>query len=187
MGRSRREELVDAAARVFAREGFHSTGIDRLLSEAGVAKMTLYNHFKSKDELIAAALERASESHFAEIRAALSGVGAERVMSYFDALRAWFASPGFSGCVMLNAAAEFKDGEHPVRRVVRAHAARQLALLEDLAAGAGARDARAMGESLQILAEGAIEVAKVTGDWGCAERAKSAAKVLLAAGVSVGG
>src|SRR5262245_61425521 len=55
---SKREELIDTALRLFSRHGYRATGIDTILAEAGVAKMTLYHHFKSKDELIVAALKK---------------------------------------------------------------------------------------------------------------------------------
>ncbi|MEE8533082.1 MAG: helix-turn-helix domain-containing protein, partial [Alphaproteobacteria bacterium] len=61
MASSRRDHLVDTALALFCRDGFHATGIDRILAESGVAKMTLYKHFKSKDELILAALRRRDE------------------------------------------------------------------------------------------------------------------------------
>ncbi len=65
MASSRRDHLVDTALAMFMRDGFHATGIDGILSQAGVAKMTLYNHFKSKDELILAAL-RLRDDRFRE-------------------------------------------------------------------------------------------------------------------------
>ena len=61
MATSRREQLVETALTVFNRDGYHAAGIDRILAEAGVAKMTLYNHFRSKDDLILAALRRRDE------------------------------------------------------------------------------------------------------------------------------
>ena len=61
MALSRRDHLVETALGLFMRDGFHATGIDAILAEAGVAKMTLYNHFKSKDELILAALRLRDE------------------------------------------------------------------------------------------------------------------------------
>ena len=61
MASTRRDHLVDTALKLFARGGFHATGIDTILAEAGVAKMTLYNHFRSKEELILAVLRRRDE------------------------------------------------------------------------------------------------------------------------------
>jgi AcrR family transcriptional regulator len=166
---------------VFAREGFRSTGIDKLVREAGVAKMTLYNHFGGKDELIAEALRRSSEANLERLRAGLRGEGMERALSFFDALGSWFECGDFHGCLFLNAAAEFKDPEHPARREVLAHVGKQMELLEELARGAGASDPRAAAESLMLLAEGAIEMAKVRGCGESAAAAKRAARTLLEA------
>src|SRR5678810_1232020 len=58
MSSTKRDQLIDTALRLFAKNGYRATGIDTILAEAGVAKMTLYHHFKSKDELILAALQR---------------------------------------------------------------------------------------------------------------------------------
>lgn len=181
MSRDCREALVEAAVRVFAREGFHSTGVDRVIKEAGVAKMTLYNHFGGKDELIAAALRRRGEEHLASLREGLSGEGLERALSFFDALGAWFGCGDFHGCLFLNAAAEFKDPDHPARREATAHSDELLALLEELAEGAGVADAKATAEALMLLAEGAIEVAKIRGCATSAAAAKRAARTLLEA------
>jgi len=179
LGASRKDDLVDAAKRVFSREGFHGSGIERVLAESGCAKMTLYNHFAGKDDLIVAALECASAERLAGIESSLTGSGAERVLSYFDALGTWFTTGTFAGCLFLNAAAEFKDPAHPVRVVVREHAEKQLALLERLVAGAGVGEPGPLASQLMLLAEGAVEMAKITGDPGSAAVARTAARVLL--------
>ena len=61
MASGKRDHLIDTALGLFSRYGYHAMGIDRILAESGVAKMTLYNHFKSKDELILAVLRRRDE------------------------------------------------------------------------------------------------------------------------------
>lgn len=183
MPSSRRDDLVSAAARVFARDGFHGVGIERVLAEAGVAKMTLYRHFKSKDELIAAALEQASVENVAGLESRVSGDGVERVMSLFDALGAWCAGDDFNGCVLLNAAAEFKDRDHPVRVVVRRHAERVRGLLRRLVGELDVADPEALTDELMLLVEGAIEVAAISGCASCTETAKRAARTLIHAAV----
>lgn len=183
MPSSRRDDLVSAAARVFARDGFHGVGIERVLAESGVAKMTLYRHFKSKDELIAAALEKASVEHIAGLESQLSGDGVERVMSLFDALASWCASSDFNGCVLLNAAAEFKDRDHPVRLVVRRHAERLRDLIRRIVAELGPGDADALTNQLMLLVQGVIEVAAISGCASCTDTAKRAARTLISASV----
>ena len=176
---SRRDDLIAAAERVFAAEGFHGTGIERVLSEAGVAKMTLYNHFKSKDDLIAAVLETASARKLAEIEDSLTGRGGDRVLSYFAAMSGWFGCEEFSGCLFLNAAAEYKDADHPVRKAVRAHTDALEELFARLVNEAGGAEPSATAAQLMLLAEGAVEMAKVRGCSGAADTARAAAVTIL--------
>jgi AcrR family transcriptional regulator len=58
---SAKERLVDVASRLFYLDGIHAVGVDRIVTEANVAKATLYTHFASKDELVAAHLSRHSD------------------------------------------------------------------------------------------------------------------------------
>ncbi|MCO1692374.1 helix-turn-helix transcriptional regulator, partial [Pseudomonas aeruginosa] len=69
----KREQLLSTAVDLFYREGYHATGIDRILAESGVAKMTLYKHFRSKDELIMAALEVRRPVSYTHLRAHETG------------------------------------------------------------------------------------------------------------------
>ena len=68
MASPRRDHLVDTALKLFCERGFHATGIDTILAESGVAKMTLYNHFRSKDELIIAALQKRDEQFMVSVK-----------------------------------------------------------------------------------------------------------------------
>ena len=89
MAVSRRDHLVDTALEMFCRDGFHATGIDKILAHAGVAKMTLYNHFRSKDELILAALRRRDEKFRNWFMRAVERLGKtprNRLLAIFDAL-----------------------------------------------------------------------------------------------------
>ena len=108
---SRRDELVDTALRLFYTRGFNATGIDKILAEAGGAKMTLYKHFRSKEELILAALNRRDEQFrnwlMGEMEKA-SPRPRERLLAMFDALEDWFNGRafkglGFNGCAFINA------------------------------------------------------------------------------------
>ncbi len=182
MARGRRDHLVDTALELFAREGYHATGIDRILAEAGVAKMTLYNHFRSKDELILAVLRLRDERfrnwfmRFVESRAKAPR---DRLLVLFDALAAWFAEPDFRGCMFINAASEFADPEDPIRGACTEHKRLILNYIRELARDAGAADPQALAEGLNLLAEGAIVMAQVGGDREAARKAKRAAQVLI--------
>lgn len=187
---SRRDELVDAAMKVFYRHGFHSTSVDRVLEESGVSRMTLYNHFKSKDELIVAALRRRDEifrnrmMKFVEGR---SSAPVDRILAVFDYHEHWFDEPQFCGCMFINASAEFDDPHGPVRRIAAEHKLEILRYLREHCEAAGLRDAAQLAEQLNILLEGAIVTAHVIGRSGigsttprdAARRAKQAAQLLI--------
>lgn len=183
MATSRRDHLLDTALDLFYRHGFHATGIDRILAESGCAKMTLYKHFRSKDELIVAALERRDERFRAWFVREVEGrakAPRERLAAVFDVLEAWFRGPGFSGCMFINASAEFAGADNPVHAVAAEHKRRMFAYLRNLARAAGAADADRLAGELMLLKEGAIVLAHVAGDKDAAARARAAAETLLA-------
>lgn len=182
---SKKDQLVDTAIRLFSRHGYHATGIDTILAEAGVAKMTLYNNFGSKDALIVAALEKRDEQHIAWLVAevdARSEASGDRLLAFFDALEAWFAEEAFHGCPFLKASAEFDDPNDPIHQVALSHKGRVLALIREMVADADVSDPVRLSGEIYMLVEGATVVAQLTGDLSTASRARRAAAALIAAG-----
>jgi len=185
---SKKEHLVETAVRLFGREGFHATGIDRILQEAGVARMTLYKHFRSKDELILAALRRRDEQFRTWFKSAIErrgGTPAQRLLASFDALEEWFQGQAFSGmpfsgCSFINAAAEYAETAHPVHQVAAEHKRLILEYLRLLCSSAGARNPDTLAWSIALLHEGAIVTAQVSADPRAASGAKEIARLLMA-------
>lgn len=185
--KSRRDELIDTALRLFYTHGFTATGIDKILAEAGVAKMTLYNHFRSKDELILAVLNRRDEQFrnwLIEEMERASTDPRERLLAMFDALEQWFLGHAFkgldfSGCAFVNAAAEFADHDHPAHRASHEHKRRIVDYLTGLCADAGVDAPHDLAEQLALLKEGAIVTAQVRGKSDSARVAKEMAKLLI--------
>lgn len=181
-----RERLVEAAVRLFGEVGIRAAGIDRILAEAGVAKMSLYKHFRGKDDLVVAALERKDEL-FRETFEAMVGSRQNpraRLLGVFDALERWFGRPDFRGCLFLNAAAELVEPGCPGREVIAAHKTWVLAQLRGLSADAGVPEPDGFAAQLMLLFDGAIARAYVTGNAGVAEDGKAAAAVLLDAALA---
>lgn len=182
MASNKREQLIDTAQSLFAREGYHATGIDRILAESGVAKMTLYKHFRSKDELILAVLEQRGQATLAglsQLRAALPP--REALLKSFDGLHEWIHQGDFCGCSFINAAAEFHDHDHPIHRQAAAFKAAFAEHFRELLQMLGVDQAQALAAQLQFLLEGALSMAHVQGAGDQALQAKAAAEVLLAA------
>ena len=184
---AKREKLVETAQKLFARAGYHATGIDKIIAEAGVARMTLYKHFKSKDELILAALRRRDEEFREWLIRTVERRAADprgRLLAIFDAVAEWivgqaFPDRPFTGCSFINAAAEFSDPNHPVHRAAAEHKALLLDYVRKLAAAAGAKAPEMLARQLLLLKEGAIVTAQVSGDSDAAHNAKAVAVLLL--------
>ncbi|MFI7097054.1 TetR/AcrR family transcriptional regulator [Streptomyces lydicus] len=106
-----RERLLETADRLFYAEGIHAVGIDRVIAESGVAKSTMYVHFRTKEDLVAEYLRRRSETTRArvtrEVEARAQEPAEERILSVFDVLHEVISEPGFRGCACANAAAEY--------------------------------------------------------------------------------
>jgi AcrR family transcriptional regulator len=184
--RPARDRLLAAAARRFYADGVAATGIDTITAEAGVAKMSLYNNFSSKAELVRAYLDARHEEWLDLYRARLEQARGPRegVLAVFDAYadHAAFAyEHGFRGCGLLNAAAELPAGDEG-RAVVRAHKEE----VERLLAGHLEQllpdrpgEAHATAEHLSFLLEGAMARAGLEGDGGRLQHARSLAAALL--------
>lgn len=183
---SARSRLLEAAARLFYAHGMAATGIDAITAEAGVAKMSLYNNFASKDDLMRAYIEARHEEWLALYRARLEEASSpvEGVLAVFDAYIDHASAAyehGFRGCGLLNAAAELPVGA-PGRDAVRRHKEEVESILtEHLSKIAPADTAAATAEHLSFLLEGAMSRAGLEGRSDRLARARELAASLLAA------
>lgn len=180
--RSGRERVEHAAYELFSRRGVRGVGVDTVISEANVAKMTLYRNFGSKDDLVLAFLRRREELWTrgwlcAEARRR-GGTPARQLLAIFEMFDEWFRAPDFEGCVFLTTMLEHPDRDSPVRQASIAHLAEIRLFLHQLATEAGAADPEGFARQWQLLMEGAI-VAAVQGDHGAARSAGELAELLL--------
>ena len=178
----RRARLLETAWRLFYRDGYRTVGIDTLLAEANVAKMTLYNHFSSKDELIVTVIKKRSEEIVTELAATVEATGKSpkrRLLAVFDFLEVLFGSRDFSGCAFIRAISEYPDTNHTVHRAAWAHKRAVRKMLVKLAMEAGAKNPTALADNLRLLIDGALVAAHATGEITPAKTARSAAAELL--------
>ncbi|WP_062117852.1 TetR/AcrR family transcriptional regulator [Aureimonas sp. AU40] len=112
----KRQQIVETAYRLFRADGYHAVGIDRIIAEAGVAKMTMYRHFRAKDELICAVLRFRAERFERQLDrlADVAPNAAARIETIVGWYERWFARPDFHGCAFAHALAEYGDPRHPV-------------------------------------------------------------------------
>ena len=159
-----RDRLLDAADRLFYREGVRAVGIDRVLAEADAAKASLYQHFGCKDQLVASYLERRTVNARASIEAYLADTPAsQRALKFFDWVVEWAESEDFRGCPLQHTVSELTDAAHPARAI--AHGQREWFMERFLewTKAAGVKDPKATARALVVLFDGAVAGAEVDG------------------------
>ena len=170
-----RQKLLAAARELFYENGICATGVSAVAERAGVTKMTLYAHFRSKDDLVAAYLEDNDLRWRAFLEEELSGYedSRDRLLAVCDAYRGYFTAREMRGCAFVNCAAEFPDPDHPTRRMIRRHKAGVRERLRDLAAEAGAQDSATLAERLFVVLEGAYVTGALEGETGVLDRSRA--------------
>ncbi len=179
---AKRQHLVDTAIELFSAHGYHGTGIDRIAEEARVSKKTMYHHFRSKEELILAALRHHDGCFRNEFMKAVNNQGEtayERLLAIFDVAHAWFSDNNFYGCMFINAIGEYSAPDSAIREVCKEYKRLTLSYIEELTEAANIPDAHAVAATIAILLEGSIVTAQVAGTPNAAENAKSAAKIIV--------
>ena len=180
---SRRDHLVTTAISLFCKHGFHATGIDRILETAGVSKKTMYEHFRTKEELIMAALRQYDSQFRNYFMREVEKTGTtprEKLLAVFDVAHAWFSQNNFFGCVFINAVGEYSEIDSPIRAISREFKSMMRGYIEKLAGEAGAPDPKELASELSLLLEGAIVTAQVSHLPTAAHTAKKMAKVIMA-------
>lgn len=180
-----RARLLAAADRLFYRQGINATGVDAVIAEADVARMTLYKQFGGKAGLVAAYLEERDARWRADLEAAIAAAGSDpvaRLLAVFDALALWVSDPHFRGCSFANTAAEVAEDEHPARRVALAHKQALRERLSELAAATDLPHPEQVVDQLMLLLEGAVTATAVHSVENAVSAARATAEQLLARG-----
>lgn len=172
-----------AAYDLFSRQGTRAVGVDAVIGAAGVAKMTLYRNFASKDDLILAFLQRREQlwTH-GWVQAESSRRGdtpAQRLLAIFEIFGEWFQRPDFEGCPFVTTLLEVTNPRSSVRQACVQHLANIRSYVGELAAAAGVEQPDAFARQWHILMKGSI-IAAAEGDIHAAARARELGTLLLA-------
>ena len=168
--------IAEVAAGLFYREGLHAVGVDRVADTAGLTKRTIYRHFRSKDELIAASLRRAPRVEFPA-----AGRPVARIIGAFDLLETYLSGTEYRGCPYIIFTAELTDRGHPARRLIEKLIAKRRAWFRDRAAEAGLAAPDEVAEQLDLLFDGALASGAKRGDAAAARTARRMASIVLKA------
>ncbi len=197
--RSKREHLLRVAVDLFNEHGFHATGVDLVMTAAKMSKKTIYSYYRSKDELILAALryhDGVFRNDFMSRVERKSPDPMGRLLAIFDTAEDWFRSPTFYGCFFVNAASEFPEADSPIRffvnaasefpeadspirQVCRDFKRMMLAFIRDQCRQIAVDEPDRLAAQLAMVFEGAIVTAQVSGAAAAVDTAHATARTLI--------
>src|SRR5271163_2834828 len=160
-----RERIVETALKLFYRDGIRATGIDKIIAESGVAKMSFYRHFPSKADLISEFLRKRHENWMTWFTAAVTKKLEKRGSSLeviADVLGEWFDEPDFRGCAFINTISEIPDYEAEQNQIVREHKAQLESFIHRIAAQLELHAPAKVAATTMIIIEGTIVRAQMT-------------------------
>ena len=178
-----RERILAAARELFYRLGIRAVGVDAIAEAAGTNKMTLYRHFASKDELVAACLSQIAQEddlRWQALAAAHPGDAKGQLLAWLAVLQERILGAGERGCPFANAAVELPDKDHPARRIIEGHKNARRQSIVDLCRGGGFLEPDRLADEIFLLLEGAFVCLQSMGPTGPAARMVSMAEALVA-------
>jgi AcrR family transcriptional regulator len=180
--RSAREQILATAYELFTQRGIRAVGVDEVIAQSGVAKATLYKHFRSKNELAMAFLDRREQRWSRDFIEAGSAKRVDdpetQLLAIFDMLDEWYLrNDSFKERSFMSVLLEM-GSSHPVGKACVQHLANLRTMVAGRATAAGLTDPEEFALSFHILMEGSIVLAS-EGDRRAALRAKEMARMLI--------
>jgi AcrR family transcriptional regulator len=181
---SARQQIMETASRLFYEQGFRAVGIDTIIAQSGVAKMSLYRHFPSKDDLIVAYLEQSNAQFWEWFEGVVSQHPASprrQLAAIFEGVVQQVGNPVCFGCTFQSTAAEFPDVTHKGHAVALAHKKAVRERFYRMALAGQARQPEVLADGLLMLMDGAYVEKRMYGDQNPARNVALVAEVVLAA------
>jgi len=183
MTASTRDRIIHTAHDMFYAIGFHAVGLGAIINKVGITKTTFYNHFESKDQLVAEVLnwhDRWWQDTFRKTLRDRGGSSARgQLLAVPDVLEQFCACADFNGCFFVNVAVQFPVPHDPAHQAAVTHKKAMEAMLRELAGYAAADDPDALAKEISLVLEGAYVTLQVTGDPRTAELARSMITMLV--------
>ncbi len=178
-----RERILATVGELFYEHGFRAIGVDLIVERSGVAKTTLYRHFPSKDDLIAAYLEDSNQGFWEWFDGAVTRHDrpVDQLIGLFDAVQRLATAPECRGCTFQIAAGEFPELGHPGHEVALAHKRAVRARLVELASAVPVEHPTVLADGLMMLMDGAFAATRMYGRRSPARRVGTVARTLIEA------
>jgi AcrR family transcriptional regulator len=179
-----RDRILRTASALFYQRGVRAVGVDLVVEEAGVAKTSLYRHFRTKDDLIAAFLQREDEdfwNRWSRVTELHKTDPVAELEGHLDWIAERVGRPNYRGCPQLNVAAEFPDSDHPARRVASAHKKELRRRLNGIAERLRVKRPDELAGQLSLLINGAFVSSQILSPGEAAPLLRATAHALIAA------
>lgn len=159
----KKEAILDAAESLFYNHGFHAIGLKKILDEANVATMTLYNHFSSKEQLIEEVLKKRESQYWSYLELSVKEESNAPILEVVKAHGKWLNDNGKNGCIFLRAMEEFAGTNNQIEIIARNHKNKLLKFLQDLGQKNGYSNYEDIASQTAVLLEGATSMAEIVG------------------------
>lgn len=180
-----RENIVETASYLFYKKGYNLTGINEIIKEAGIAKATLYNHFRSKEDICIAYLKHKNSTFIKDIKtfSLKTPKGKKQILALFEFLNLFYKDKGFNGCWCIKTAAEIPKDNEKIKTEIQNQKNQFIQLIEFLTASnfpkRSAKENDLLAKQVYLLYESAITEAHVLGEKWPIETAKSLCNKIL--------
>lgn len=180
-----KQTIIETASKLFYEKGYNLTGINEIIREAGIAKATLYSHFKSKDDICIAYLGFRNDSFLKEIEAFCSKKkkGKDQLLALFDFLKAFYNNQDFNGCWCINTVSEIPKENVTIRKTIQDQKKEFLALIEKLAVNnfqdKSLEQNKKLAKRIYLLYEGAISESHIHQEVWPIQSAKELCELIL--------
>lgn len=177
-----RDLIIDVAIRCFEQFGYHGSGINHIIKQAGIAKTTFYRHFETKEALILAAIQKEDgrfRRNMIDYVTAKSNSPHEQLLLTFDFMDICFSHETFYGCMFITAATEFSDQNCLIFKEATKHKYYMMQYYKELAVLAGYKNPDEIATVMNVLHEGCVAIAQVKTDDHATMHAKNTAKNFL--------
>jgi len=175
----KKEDILNAAERLFYEYGFRGVGIKQIINEANVANMTLYNHFSSKEQLVEDVLKQREERYWTYLDKFVQGENAAPFLAAVEAHGKWLEEESYKGDMFLRAIEDYSGTDNDIENIARSHKSKLLRYFQSLAKRIGEENDQDLAYYFTLLIEGATSMTTLIGPDKATAYAKDIAKKIV--------
>jgi len=177
-----KQHIIETASHLFYSDGYNLTGVNAIIKKAGIAKATLYNHFKSKEDICIAYLKYKNSYFITDITNFIASKkeGKMRVLAIFDFLKQFFNDKGFNGCWCIKTIAELPKDNESIKAEIQQQKIDFLNLIEEIIKeNIKTNNSKTLAQQIYLLYEGAVSESHLHDNKWPIESAKSICEKII--------